>query len=118
MNIEVAGTVVDVGEVATINSKFRKRQVVIEVQGGKFNDYIPVEMTGDCVDSSGSLNVGASIVATCNLNGRRWQKTPDAEVKYFLSLGCWKFRVEGAGQATQKQDEYSQTGDSDEDIPF
>src|SRR5690606_14088913 len=64
---------------------FRKRLVVLEQNNGRFTNYIPVEFTNDGCDRANELKVGDEAEITYRLTGRKWQKDPQSEVKYFLS---------------------------------
>ncbi|MFM9067260.1 MAG: DUF3127 domain-containing protein, partial [Planctomycetota bacterium] len=72
---------------------FRKRTVVLEQNLGRFTNYVPVEFTNDGCDSADSLNVGDEIEIAYRLSGRRWQKDPSSEVKFFLSAEALGFKM-------------------------
>ena len=60
---------------------------------------------------------------TYRLSGRKWQKDPTSEVKYFLSAEAMGFNKVGAGQTGQSDDDlndvFSQAAADDEgDAPF
>ncbi len=76
---------------------FRKRMVVIEQDNGRFVNYIPVEFTNDGCDAVDELKVGEEVEVGYRLTGRKWQKDPASEVKYFLSAEATGFRRLGAG---------------------
>lgn len=101
---------------------FRKRTVVLEQNLGRFTNYIPLDFIGDACDSADALSVGDDITVNYRLSGRKWQRDPQSEVKYFLSAEALSFRrsAEGAsGNGDSLNDEFSQASSDDpEDAPF
>ena len=80
---------------------FRKRLVVLEQETGRFTNYVPVEFVQDSCDTVDGLNVGDNVEIRYRLNGRKWQKDPSSEVKFFLNAEALGFKVlsESNGQA-------------------
>ncbi|MBI82189.1 MAG: hypothetical protein CMJ81_03245 [Planctomycetaceae bacterium] len=72
---------------------FRKRVVVLEQDLGSFTNYIPLEFTRDACDTVDELNVGDDVEVQYRLNGRKWQKDPSSEVKFFLNAEALGFKV-------------------------
>jgi hypothetical protein len=64
---------------------FRKRLVVLEQDNGRFVNYIPLEFISDACDTVDNVSVGDEIEANVRLSGRKWQRDPQSEVKFFLS---------------------------------
>jgi hypothetical protein len=96
----VQGVVHLVEETKTYGQKgFRKRLVVLEQDNGRFVNYIPVEFIQDSCDAADDLNVGDQVEITYRLSGRKWQRDPASEVKYFLSAEALRFQVVAAGSA-------------------
>jgi len=100
---------------------FRKRTVVLEQDNGRFTSYIPLEFTNDGCDSVDHLKVGDEAEIVYRLSGRKWQKDPQSEVKFFLSAEAISFKV-----LTQKvaandgpppsEDEFVES--FDDEVPF
>lgn len=104
---------------------FRKRLVVLEQDNGRFQNYIPVEFVQDACDSADGLNVGDEIEVTYRLNGRKWQRDAESEVKYFLSCEATNFNVlsSGGGPADDgfgagANDALAEAAFDDDDVPF
>ncbi len=119
----VAGKVIVVEETKTYGQKgFRKRLVVLEQDKGRFTNYIPVEFTNDNCDKVDGLSVGSEIEVTYRLNGRKWQKDPSAEVKYFVNIEALSYSVKGESNAESGNRDFDEANAeltySDEDIPF
>ena len=121
----VAGKVIVVEETKTYGQKgFRKRLVVLEQDKGRFSNYIPVEFTNDNCDKADGISVGDEIEVTYRLNGRKWQKDPSAEVKYFVNVEAISYAIQGggSGDAGSANKDFDQANAeltySEEDIPF
>jgi hypothetical protein len=120
----VSGVVHLIEETKTYGQKgFRKRLVVLEQDNGRFTNYIPVEFIQDACDTADSLNVGEQIDITYRLNGRKWQKDANSEVKFFLSAEATSFRVVGAGPGPASGGPDGPPPDeseafSDDEVPF
>ncbi len=95
----VSGVIHLIEETKTYGQKgFRKRLVVLEqTTGGGFTNYIPVEFIKDACDSVDDLSVGDEVEVTYRLSGRRWQRDPASEAKYFLSAEALAFRLVSGG---------------------
>ena len=121
----VRGKVHFIDETKTYGQKgFRKRLVVLEQDKTRFTNYIPVEFTNDACDSADEISVGDEVEITYRLNGRKWQKDPSSEVKYFVNLEALDFSIEGkSGSPTKSaeasiEDANAELTYSEDDIPF
>ncbi len=103
---------------------FRKRLVVIEQDNGRFTNFIPLDFIGDACDKVEGLKAGEEIEADYRLSGRKWQRDPDSEVKYFLSAEAIGFRrLSAAGASSAAPDDINaalndQAYDDGGDVPF
>ena len=124
----VTGKVHTIEETKTYgNNGFRKRLIVIEQDGGRFTNYIPLEFTYEGCDSLDQLNVGDEVEIPYRLNGRKWQRDPQSEVKFFLNAEGLSFNVLNSDKQTAATPfdevppptatDYPAYDDS-EDIPF
>ena len=120
----VQGVVHLVEETKTYGQKgFRKRLVVLEQENGRFTNYIPVEFVQDNCDVADDIAKGENIEITYKLNGRRWQKDPGSEVKFFLNAEAIRFK-KLAGAAAASSESQVASGEEeppvyeDGDIPF
>jgi hypothetical protein len=118
MSYEVTGTVVSVGDTLTISDKFKKRDLVLSVSDGKYDQFVSFQFTNDNVNKLDNIGNGEEVVVAFNLKGREWT-SPQGEVKYFNTLEGW--RVKGGadeGNITQApKPEPSKDADED-DLPF
>ena len=110
---------------------FRKRLVVLEQDGERFTNYIPLEFTHEGCDTVNDLKVGDEVEISYRLSGRKWQKDPSSEVKFFLNAEATGFQVvkdkapadkAPAGEAPAGEasvnDQLAEAQHDDEDIPF
>lgn len=125
---KVRGVVHLIEETKTYGQKgFRKRLVVLEQENGRFPNFIPLEFVRDSCDSVDDLSVGNEVEISYRLSGRKWQKDPSSEVKFFLSAEAQSFKVlSGAAKSTEDSsaadpgaanDAFSESYDEN-DIPF
>ena len=126
---KVTGVVHVIEETKTYGQKgFRKRLVVLEQDtGGRFQNLIPVEFIQDACDSVDGMNVGDEVEISYRLSGRKWQRDPDSEVKYFLSCEATSYRTtksatdpaaEGGFSANANDDLAQAAYDDDDEVPF
>ena len=98
---KVRGIVQVVEETKTYGQKgFQKRLVVLEQDDGRFTNLIPLEFIRDNCSAADDLNVGDDVEVSYKLSGRKWQKDPSSEVKYFLNAEGVRFQVMGGTSAS------------------
>jgi hypothetical protein len=97
---------------------FRKRLIVLEQQNGRFTNYIPLEFTNDACDSVDGLKEGDDITVTYRLSGRKWQRDPMSEVKYFLSAEATGYRRSGEADPQSVNDEFMESSSDFGEAPF
>lgn len=111
----VRGVVHVIEETKTYGQKgFRKRLVVLEQDKGSFTNFVPVEFTRDDCESVDELNVGDDVEIAYRLNGRKWQRDAQSEVRYFVSVEALSFKVlsSGGGEDIHSaNDAFSEAGD-------
>ena len=129
---KVRGIVHLIEETKTYGQKgFRKRMVVLEQGNERFTNYLPLDFIQDACDSADELNVGDDVEISYRLSGRKWQKDPQSEVKFFLSAEATSFNViKGKGKSAKDStgeksagiaaanEQLSEAGYADDDIPF
>jgi len=121
----VTGVVHLIEETKTYGTKgFRKRLVVLEQDKGSFTNFIPVDFTRDMCDTADELNEGDEVEITYRLNGRRWQKDANSDVRFFVNVEALTFKITGnanpadamSERVTDANDAFSEAGE--EDAPF
>lgn len=122
----VRGVVHLIEETKTFGQKgFRKRLVVLEQKKGSFTNFIPLEFVKEGCDAVDDLSLGDEIEVTYRLSGRRWQRDPGSEVKFFLSAEALSFRPLAAGgdasagrrEGFDPNDAFAEAA-GDDDVPF
>jgi hypothetical protein len=121
----VRGIVHVVEETKTYGQKgFRKRLVVLEQDTGRFTNYIPVEFLRDNCEAADDMNVGDEVEVSYQLSGRKWQRDPQSEVKYFLTAEALSFKkLAGGAEAPaagseSANDAFAESNYDENDIPF
>ena len=121
---KVRGVVHLIEETKTYGQKgFRKRLLVLEQDNGRFTNYIPVEFVQDSCDSADDLKGGDEVEITYRLNGRKWQRDANSEVKFFLNAEALSFDVvgkqnPGASGAVSSANAAFQEAIDDDEVPF
>lgn len=126
---KVTGIVHLIEETKSFGAKgFRKRLVVLEQDNGRFVNYIPLDFIQDGCDQVDDLSVGDQITVQYRLSGRKWQRDPNSETKYFLSAEALSFERQGesvskgAPKGSSKGNPNSALDaasyDDGEDVPF
>ncbi|QDV27155.1 DUF3127 domain-containing protein [Aureliella helgolandensis] len=122
---KVKGIVHVIEDTKTFGQKgFRKRQVVLEQDNGRFQNYIPIDFIQDGCDQADNLNVGDEVEVSYRLGGRKWQRDAASEVKYFLSCEALNFVVLSGGAAApaagaNPNDAFSEAAyEEDDEVPF
>jgi len=122
---KVSGKVHLIEETKSYGAKgFRKRLVVLEQENGRFPNFIPLEFTRDACDQVDGMKVGDQVEISYLLTGRKWQKDPHSEVKFFLTAEAVSFKKasegSGASAATSPDAANDAFNESYEegDIPF
>ena len=124
---KIRGVVHLIEETKTYGQKgFKKRLVVLEQENGRFPNFIPLEFVRDACDSVDDMSVGSEVEISYQLTGRKWQKDPSSEVKFFLTAEALSYKVV-SGTAKKKSgddedlsaanDAFSESYDEN-DIPF
>ena len=90
--MEVQGTVMAVSDLVTVSEKFKKRELIVQVEG-KYPQDIMIEFHQDKCDLLNSIAEGEEVTVGINLRGRKWTN-PETQVdRYFNTLAGWKIEV-------------------------
>ena len=116
----IRGVVHVIEDTKTYGQKgFRKRLVVLEQDKGRFTNYVPLEFVQEGCDSVDELSIGDEVDVTYRLNGRKWQRDENSEVKFFLNAEALQFKVvKKKDEPTTKQVPSSAHIDEDDEVPF
>ena len=118
--MELQGTIHEIQPLQTFESGFQK-QTFILATNDEYVQYIPIDFTRDKVSVLDNYKVGDKVSVSINLNGNKWQKTPQDPIRYFLSATAWKMNglnePNNATQSAQPKPNVDPFSDS-EDLPF
>ena len=114
---KVRGSIHLIEETKTYGQKgFRKRLLVLEQDNGRFTNYIPIEFVQDGCDSADELKVGDEVEVSYRLNGRKWQKDANSEVKFFLNAEATGFNVVKKGGESKTAGTSAVSNDREQDF--
>jgi hypothetical protein len=118
MSTIVEGKIYRIFETVEISDTFKKREFVIETED-KYPQKIKIQCTQSKCDFLDNFKVGQVVEVHCNLRGTEWT-SPKKEVKFFLSLDCWKIdRIETATVTIETVTATDIDSDTDiDDLPF
>lgn len=117
MSYTFKGVVTNVGDEQKISDKFRKKDLVVQYNGGKFPKTICFEFTNDRIDALENVRKGQEVEVSFDVESREWNG------KFFTSARGWKVEV-AAGQSATPQapaavDAAPSVGSDDsDDLPF
>ena len=94
MELTIEGVVRRINQPQEFASGFRKCEVHIEVENGKYKDVLPVEFIKDMADEAGTLVIGERVKMRCFLGGREWDGG-EKGWRAFMSLSVFKYEIVG-----------------------
>lgn len=114
------GVVKQVGEVQSFGDKgFTKREFVVTVDGGKYDEDVPLELVKDKTSLADDLVPGMRVDVFFNIRGREYKG------KHYVNLNAWKIDVVGGaskpeddGQGEFVNASTGEAADGDDKIPF
>ena len=120
-NFEAKGEIIKIAETKVVSDRFQLREFVI-----KTDDQYPQELQLQAVqDNCGILDnfkVGDMVKVRADVRGRKWQKTPQDDPRWFNTLQAYKIEGESI---TPFVDEYKEMASAeiappseDDDLPF
>ena len=119
MELTIEGVIHRICKPIEFDSGFRKCEVHIQVEDGKYPQIVPVEFLKDDVDEVMALTVGSGVKMRCNVRGREWTNDTTGEVKAFLSLVPGKFEVLDPKRLRETVSEKSEQAEPEaDDMPW
>lgn len=118
MAYDLTGTVKLIQDEQTFGSGFKKREMVVTVEDGKYPQEINLEFVQDKVSLLDALQVGQKVTVTFDIRGREYNG------RYFNNLQGWKIEAETSVNTDAEQPPVFDKGASanldnfDDDIPF
>lgn len=91
MSYELTGKIKLIQDEQTFNSGFRKREIVVTVEDGKYPQEILLEFLQDKIELLNGFAPGQDVTVSFNLRGREYNG------RYFNNLAAWKIAAVEAG---------------------
>lgn len=83
--VKVKGQLIEVSPVQEISDKFRKREVIICVTNGRYEDYFKFEAINDACQQLDSIPLLTNVVVDGYLSGRKYVDAK-GETKYITNV--------------------------------
>lgn len=118
MSYELSGKIKLIQDEQTFDSGFRKREVVVTVDDGKYPQDISLEFVQDKADLLSDFAVGQEVTIAFNLRGREYNG------RYFNNLTGWKIAPQNGAEPSAPEPSFtapaptSNANPFDDEIPF
>ena len=90
--MELTGKIEMIGKVQEISASFKKRELVIRTEE-QYPQPIMIEFVQDKTGLLDEFSLGDRVTVNINIRGREW-KSPQGQVKYFVSLQGWRIQAD------------------------
>jgi len=107
----MSGVVKVVGDSKQVTDKFTKRDLVLTVTDGKYDQHVSFTFVNENANKLDSIAEGQEVEVSFNINGREWQDK-SGEIKYFNTLQGWRVDEVDVAQMPEPQKE------EESDLPF
>lgn len=88
MAFEVTGILEVVYPEAQVTERFKKREFVLKIQDGGYEEFIKFQLTQDKCQLLNKYQIGDSVTVSFNLKGRPYTK--NGETIYYSNLDAWR----------------------------
>jgi len=117
MSYEITGTIKIIKDEQVFDSGFKKRELVLTVNDGKYEQEVLLELIKDRCDMLDNHSVGDVITAKFDIKGREYND------RHFVNLQAWALLKEGEDSSTQTStanvgEENQDNYDDSDDLPF
>ena len=120
MAYELSGKIKLIQDEKTFDSGFRKREIIVTVEEGKYPQDISIEFVQDKADLLNEYSPSQNVTITFDIRGREYNG------RYFNNLNGWKIQAQGSEQNadtgaaanTFNEPASNAAHDFDDDIPF
>ena len=117
MSFEQKGVFYKIFDSEKITDSFQKREFVLQVQDGAYEQLIKFQLTQDACDLLDNFSEGEAVTVNFNLRGREYIK--GGEAMYFTNLQAWRLTADLSDQPEQTDpplNEPVNAGESDSDV--
>ena len=83
-NFQIKGSVYEVCEEQSFSTKFKKRDLIIEVEDGAYKQILKFQLINERCDLADKLRVGQEVTVHFNLAGRKYEK--NGQTSYSTTL--------------------------------
>tara|TARA_R100000152_G_C6720987_1_gene146998 strand:+ start:346 stop:690 length:345 start_codon:yes stop_codon:yes gene_type:complete len=94
-DLKITGTVMKVKDTETFKGGFSKRAVIVHDKNKKYNSDYEVYFTKDDCVKADDLKINSTYEFFVWVDSRGWQKDPQSDIKYFVSLNVDTFNQIG-----------------------
>ena len=118
MAYDLTGKIKLIQDPMTFDSGFKKREMVVIVEDGKYPQEINLEFVQDKISLLDNLQPGQEVTVTFDIRGREYNG------RYFNNLQGWKISSSGDQPENPPENQFStfsgadQAAIEDDDIPF
>ena len=112
MAYELTGKVKLIQDEQTFGSGFKKREMVVIVEEGKYPQEINLEFVQDKISLLDSLSPGQEVTVTFDIRGREYNG------RYYNNLQAWKVASADDSDDYNQEPPPTESSDFDDDIPF
>lgn len=116
MAFEIVGKLHEVYPEQQVTEKFKKREFVLEIQDGMYQQYIKFQLTQDRCSALENFAKGEEMKVSFNLTGRPGN-SKDGSTVYYTNLVAWRLEKGSAPVKTAPDMRTEPISDID-DIPF
>jgi len=109
---ELTGKVKLIQDEQTFNSGFKKREMVVIVEDGKYPQEINLEFVQDKISLLDNLSAGKEVTVTFDIRGREYNG------RYYNNLQGWKVTSAGDSDGFNQERPPLDASDMEDDIPF
>lgn len=94
MSYELTGTISVLNDIQVVNDRFKKREFVVVVKDGAYEQHIKLQTTQDRTDILHDCYEGQEVKVFFNLQGKPFTNR-EGKTMYFTNLNCWKIEKVG-----------------------
>lgn len=104
MGMEISGKLYKKFDAKQITERFTKRELVVEIEDGRYPQLIMFQLTGKRIDILDDFQEGDAVNVEFSLRGREWT-SPQGDIKYFNSLEVWSLQKAGGRRDDRDDDD-------------
>ena len=99
MTFETQGIIHEIFKEQQISDSFKKREFILEVEDGSYNQYVKFQTTQDRCSILDGINKGDTVVVSFNLQGKPFDNK-EGKTVYFTNINAWRVEVSQSNETT------------------